>query len=400
MKKVLVLGGGIGQLDFINFCVSQNCEVHIFDGSENPASLAINDSKVIHYCVDIRDSDSALQIARRILPDCVIAPSNDAGIIAAAVIAESLGLPGPGVYAAKLSRDKYRMRELTRESGIISPWFKKVEVGGDSDLLALSEVRFPCVVKPVNGSGSKGVFYVKEKNMLFESLEKSCRDSNITEILIEEFVPGIEYSLEGLVKDGNLEVVGICRKTRTNLPYLLDVDVVYPSGLSDDLKKSSIELAQEVSAVLKIQNAPIHMEFIVTPDGKVYLVEIAVRAAGFGLFTKLISWCIGANTSKLQLDLILNEPLSIDRDFAKKAGMLYFPQVMSEGVIAEITYNKSYLRQDSDCNVELTLLKQIGDHVRPAQNGSERIAYVFIFAKEISDLKKVRESLNFEVEFV
>lgn len=400
MKKVLVLGGGIGQLDFINYCVSQNCEVHIFDGSENPASLAIKDSRIIHYWVDIKDPDSALQIARRILPDCVIAPSNDAGIIASAVIAEYLGLPGPGVYAAKLSRDKYRLRELTHESGITSPWFKKVEVGGKADRLALSEVKFPCVVKPVSGSGSKGVFYVKEKNVLFELLEKSSKDSNITEILIEEFVPGIEYSLEGLVEDGILEVVGICRKTRSDLPYLLDVDVVYPSGLSDELTKSSIQLAQEVSAVLKIQNAPIHMEFIVTPDNKVYLVEIAVRAAGFGLFTKLISWCIGANTSKLQLDLILNEPLYIDPDYTKRAGMLYFPQVVSEGIIAGIEYNKGCLQQNSDCHVELTLLKKIGDQVRPAQNGSERIAYVFIFAKEINDLNNVRESLNFEVEFV
>ena len=400
MKKVLVLGGGIGQLDFINYCISQNFEVHVFDGSENPASLAIEDSRVRHYCVDIKDPDSALQIAQRILPDCVIAPSNDAGIVASAVIAEYLGLPGPGVHAARLSRDKYRLRELTRESGISSPWFEKVEVGGNSDLVALSEVRFPCVVKPVNGSGSKGVLYVKEKNVLFESLEKSSKDSNTSEILIEEFVPGIEYSLEGLVKDSILEVVGICRKTRSDLPYLLDIDVVYPSGLSDDLTKSSIQLAQEVSAVLKIQNAPIHMEFIVTPDSKIYLVEIAVRAAGFGLFTKLISWCIGVNTSKLQLDLILNEPLSIDRNFANRAGMLYFPQVVSEGKIAAIEYNKSCLRQDSDCHVELTLLKRIGDHVRPAQSGSERLAYVFIFAKEIDVLNKVRESLNFEVELV
>jgi biotin carboxylase len=400
MKKVLVLGGGIGQLDFINYCVSQNYEVHIFDGSENPVSLAIKDSRVIHYCVDIKDADSALEIARSILPDCVIAPSNDAGIITSAVIAEYFGLPGPGVFAAKLSRDKYRLRELTRETGIRSPWFKKVELESKFDLLSLSEVKFPCVVKPISGSGSKGVLYVKERNVLLESLEKSSKDSNVSEILIEEFVPGIEYSLEGFVKEGILEVIGICRKTRSELPYLLDVDVVYPSGLTDQLTKNSIQLAQEVSAVLKIQNAPIHMEFIVTPDDKIYLVEIAVRAAGFGLFTKLISWCIGANTSKMQLDLILNEPFHIDQNFTKRAGMLYFPQVRSEGLIAGIKYNNSCLRQDLDCSVEMILLKHIGDRVRPAQSGSERVAYSFILANDLSQLHKIRERLDFEVEVV
>lgn len=398
MKKVLVLGGGIGQLDFINYCISQNHEVHIFDGSANPASCAIKNSRVIHNCVDIKDPDSVLEIARNIKPDCIIAPSNDAGIIASAVTAEYLGLRGPGVHAAKLSRDKYRLRELTSESGILSPRFKKVQVGDNIDLLELSEIKFPCVVKPVNGSGSKGVLFVMEKNALLESLEKSSKESNVNEILIEEFVPGIEYSLEGLVRDGILEVIGICRKTRSELPYLLDVEVVYPSGLSDDLVKDSIHLAKEVSAVLKIQNAPIHMEFIVTPENKVYLVEIAVRAAGFGLFTKLMSWCIGANMSKLQLDLITNEPVYIKPNFEKKAGMLFFPQIVREGTIAGIKFNKNYLRQDSDIHVEVTLLKQVGDYVRPAQSGSERIAYAFILARDINELSRARNNLNFKVE--
>jgi biotin carboxylase len=289
---------------------------------------------------------------------------------------------------------------LTRDFGITSPWFKKVEVGDAADRLEISDIVFPCVVKPVNGSGSKGVFYVRDKNDLSELLKKSSKDSNVTEILIEEFVPGTEYSLEGLVSGGILEVVGICRKTRSNLPYLLDVEVVSPSGLPEEITKISIQLAQDVSSVLKIQNAPIHMEFIVNPDNKVYLVEIAVRAAGFGLFTKLISWCIGANTSKLQLGLILGEPLHITPSFEKKAGMLFFPQVVSEGIIAGIDYNNGLLRLNSDFHVELTLLKGIGDHVRPAQSGSERIAYAFIFAKNISELIEVRESLNFKVEIV
>lgn len=398
MIKVLILGGGVGQLDFIKYCVSQNCEVHILDGSATTLSRKIESPNVFHHLVDIKDTTLTLATAIRINPHCVIAPSNDAGIISAARIAEHLGLAGPGVNAAELSRNKYRLRELTSEAGILSPWFRKIDMSQELSMQINQVNSFPCVVKPVAGSGSKGVLFVRDKNELVNSLHKSCKDSGESEILVEEFVEGTEYSLEGLVQERKLYVMGICKKTRSDLPYLLDTEVMFPSGLSDTQVRASMELATKVSAILQVENAPIHMEYILNSEGKPFLVECAVRAAGFDLFSKLISWCIGINTSSQQLELILNRPIKAPSKLNQKSGILKFPQIRIDGLITSITFDERILQQNAEVYLNVVLLKNIGDFVRPAQSGSDRVGYFLIFGRNNQQVRDLDEQLNFQVE--
>jgi len=396
--KVLILGGGVSQLDFIRFCILQNYEVHVLDGSSAIVSRGIESPLLFHHLVDIKDAKLTLAMAKSIEPDCVIAPSNDAGIISAAKIAQHLGLPGPGVHAAELSRNKFRLRELTSKAGILSPWFRKIDLNQELSSQFDKASSYPCVVKPVAGSGSKGVLYVSDKNDLFTSLQKSGKDSEENQILVEEFVEGVEYSLEGIVQNGQLQVLGICKKTRSDLPYLLDTEVAFPSSLSESQIDASVELATKVSAILQVENAPIHMEFILNPEGKLYLVECAVRAAGFDLFSKLVSWCIGINTSSLQLDLILGTPIRAISRLNQKSGILKFPQIQSQGIISSISFDRRVLKQNTEVYLDAVLLKKVGDFVRPAQSGSDRIGYFLIFGRDDQQVIQLSEQLNFKVE--
>jgi biotin carboxylase len=368
------------------------------DGSSTALSREIENPNVFHHLVDIKDENSTLALAIQINPHCVLAPSNDAGIISAARIAEHMGLAGPGVHAAKLSRNKYRLRELTSNAGVLSPWFKKVDLRIELSTQINQIISYPCVVKPVTGSGSKGVLFVRNKQELVSSLLKSSQDSGESEILVEEFVEGIEYSLEGIVQEKQLHLLGICKKTRSDLPYLLDTKVESPSGLSDVQVKASMALATKVSAILQVEDAPIHMEYILNPEGKLFLVECAVRAAGFDLFSRLISWCIGINTSSQQLDLILGKPIMTTSNLSLKSGILKFPQIQNEGIITSIIFDRRILQQNEEAYLDVVLLKKVGEFARSAQSGSERIGYFLIFGRDAQHVLDLEKQLNFKVE--
>jgi biotin carboxylase len=400
MKTILVLGGGSSQLPFIEFCLKMGHPTHVLDGDSNSPASSITANLLIFKKIDISDIQLVFKYAKNINPDAVIAPSNDAGLFAATYVANELNLPGPGEFATKYSRDKFKFRQLLSKSGISTPWYVLSEPGYNHEKIMGLIPSFPCVVKPNQGSGSKGVRYLENFGELGEYVTRQEREGNKGHLLFEEFVPGTEYSLEGIVQNKKLIVIGVCQKTRSSLPSLVDTRVQLPSNLDDKNMESAISLAEQVVSVLMVENAPIHLEFIVSPTFGIVAVECAVRAGGFNLFNKLIPRCTGYNTLQAQLHLILGLSIEERNVLITQAGILEFPQPKAFGLLQEISYNADLFKvenQGSTPNMEIAIYKKKGDRVGPSSNGADRVGHVMVFAPTLSEAEEKISNLDIQI---
>ena len=145
----------------------------------------------------------------------------DRPVVLTALVAERRGVPWHQVEGARASRDKRLFRQRMRDAGLPGPWSRTVPVGADPD--AVDDVLFPCVVKPLLLSGSRGVIRADDPQSLAAAMARvgrilrsfdvrALRDPAVGLMQIEGFVPGFEVALEGVLIHGALHVLAVFDK--------------------------------------------------------------------------------------------------------------------------------------------------------------------------------------------
>lgn len=230
---------------------------------------------------------------------------SEAAVIAVAVIAEALGLPGIGVQAALNSRNKLFMRQAYERAGAPIPGFRYV-TELDEARAAAEEFGYPVIIKPTLGAGSHFVFKCDNPDELTEHFEQAHKgiqdlfwanseadgiDLGPNGLLVESFLDGREYLMEALAWDDSVD--GDDSKAEVYLGSV--VDRITPEGgtFDDDVHHAPTSMSAEdlaaVHAVVKagahaqgLRRSVMHAE-VRFHDGKPYLLEIAARVGGGGL---------------------------------------------------------------------------------------------------------------------
>src|SRR5207247_7079117 len=212
----------------------------------------------------------------------VVAVDDDTAVVAAA-IAEALGLRGNPVAAAAAARDKHQQRQLLATAGVAVPRFELLTIAADPEKVA-SGVSYPCVLKPLRLSASRGVIradtpagFVAAFERIKRILEKTgCARS----LLVEEFVPGREVAVEGLVTQGALRVLALFdTPDPLNGPFFEETIYVTPSRLARTAQQEIAACAQAAVAALGLREGPIHAEVRHNHRGA-WLIELAARPIG------------------------------------------------------------------------------------------------------------------------
>ncbi|MFJ1705427.1 ATP-grasp domain-containing protein [Kitasatospora sp. NPDC088346] len=234
---------------------------------------------------DIPALVAAVQDLHDRLPISAVFPGCDVYVPAAAHVAARLGLTGLDVATVERVRDKTRMREAVAAAGLRTPRF--TEVSATSQLAAAAEhTGFPCVVKPVDQSGSLHVTVVHDLHELTTAYERLSTDSFvdlgrplIERALVEEYLDGPEYSVEGYVLDGVTTVVAVTEKFLVPEPHFAEIGHQVPADLEPALEAGIEAYVAEVVEAVGLSVGPFHCELRVTPQGPA-LVEIGARMGG------------------------------------------------------------------------------------------------------------------------
>ena len=276
-----------------------------------------------------------LDVAKANPFDGVIAVGDRPTVIAARV-ARALGLPWHAPEAAAVARHKLLTRERLRDAGLPVPWFFPVParhepiIGGahlatGSQQPATSPPSFPCVVKPVALSGSRGVMRVDDPASYaaaFERLRALLRSPDVRAerndahetILVEGFIPGREYAVEALLHDGALHVLAIFDKPEPlDGPFFEETIYVTPSSAPPEAQDRIIEAIGNAAKALGLQHGPVHAECRANADG-VFVLEVAARPIG-GLCARALRLTPtgGSQSDRISLEeLLLRHALGED----------------------------------------------------------------------------------------
>jgi ATP-grasp domain/L-amino acid ligase C-terminal domain 2/ATP-grasp N-terminal domain len=239
-----------------------------------------------------------VEAARQQPIDGVIAVGDRPTVIAARV-ADALGLSFHSPAAAAIARDKRRTRECLRDASLPVPWFLPFDTrnANPESRLPAGETRmptplaYPCVLKPVALSGSRGVMRVDDDDALAAALDRlraivespdvrAERNDVHAFALLEGFIPGREYALEGLMHQGALQVLAVFDKPDPlDGPFFEETVYVTPSAAPDRTHAAIVEAVTRAAAAIGLDHGPIHAECRVNAEG-VFVLEVAARPIG------------------------------------------------------------------------------------------------------------------------
>lgn len=241
---------------------------------------------------DFADPARAAEQARAFharYPVSAVAGMDDDTAVLAATIAPALGLPANPVAATEAARDKHRQRELFAAAAIPIPAFSCHRVSDDPDPIA-ARAPFPCVLKPLRLAASRGVIradnpeqFVSARARLAAILAQpdaaACGEP-AKHYLVEEFIPGVEVAVEGLVEQGRLHTLALFDKPDPlDGPFFEETIYVTPSRLSADVRSAVEDCTARAVRALGIERGPVHAEVRWNQNGA-WLIEMAARPIG------------------------------------------------------------------------------------------------------------------------
>jgi biotin carboxylase len=314
-----VLGGGLWQLPTIRLAKEMGYRVLVTDVYPQRPGYALAD---LHEVVDIRDAEGTLAVARRHRIDGIVCDTTDVGVPTAAYVAERLGLPGLGVDVARRFTSKYEMRQRTTMAGLQRTRF--VLVRSERELEAAARhVGYPLVVKPIDNQSSRGVHKVEAPHRLRECFEAARRQTRAAGVLLEEFLPGREVTVEGLCLDGRYHTLAISDKEHYAHRPEVACRLTYPPAFPDEVTARIRRMNEDVVRALRLRNGITHAEYMVD-GGRVALVEIAARGGGSLIHSHIVPHVSGIDAPRLYLRFLLGEPPELPAEPRHRAANLEF----------------------------------------------------------------------------
>ena len=246
----------------------------------------------------------------------------------AARVGAAVGLRANPVAAADATRSKKVMRRRFEAARMRTPWFFHMKAEADPASIA-SQVTFPCVVKPLGLSGSRGVirtdnprqfeYAIRRVRALLARPDLRAQRTGLTdELLIEGYIEGREYAVEGLLTAGALRVLAIFDKPDPlEGPFFEETIYVTPPQLTDEAARAVANEVQRATAALGLLHGPVHAECRIGASG-ITMLEVAARPIG-GLCSKVLRFERAGMVAPLE-ELLLRHATGEDTDaFARES---------------------------------------------------------------------------------
>lgn len=336
----------------------------------------------------------------------------DRPAVAAAYAARGLGIPYNHPAAVEACRSKLRMREVFREAGLLTPWFRKIALHPSPEP-ALLGIAYPCVLKPLSLSASQGVIRANTREefvaaasrikRLLESPEiRATREPHLDQMLVEGYIPGREVAVEGLLSEGVLRILAIFDKADPlEGPFFEETIYITPSRQSDSQQQAIECCAQEAARALGLSHGPIHAEFRINENG-VWPLEIAPRPIG-GLCSRALRFGRADTVHRSSLEeLLLRHALELPgSDLPREqtaSGVIMIP-VPQSGILEKVDGEDAALATPGI--TQLIISARLHDYIAAWPEGSSYLGFLFAQGKTSEEaeaaLRQAHSKLNFKI---
>ena len=382
-------------------------EIDVVVGTDFASPIAPDGRQLPLSFSDITSGVSAIErFAGRLPLDSIVAV-DDAGTRLAAHASRRLELPHNPVSAVEATRDKSILRATIARAGLASPPYRVVYRSEDLESVA-ADLDYPVVLKPLSLSASRGVIRADsaaEFATAFRRIDAILASPEVAadcegfadRILVEGYIPGYEVSLEGLLREGRLEVLAIFDKPDPlEGPYFEETIYVTPSRHPPGDIERIVVATERALMALGLQDGPVHAELRVNDDGA-FPIDIAARSIG-GLCARTLSFGTGMSLEELLLRHAIRLPVeSLIRE-SRAAGVMMIPTPRA-GILRAVRGVDAAERVAGIESVTISI--PVGQRVTTLPEGDEYLG--FIFAKDAEPggvetaLREAHRALEFEI---
>lgn len=387
MKKLLVIGAGFLQDFVIQKAKKMGYETLTVDADPNAVGFKSADRYAV---INIVDEKACLEYARKENIDGVLTAATDYGVLTAAYVAREMNLPGLNYEAAQLIKNKYRVRKCLFDSHI-DDTEQAYEIDKDTELKDLcGKLSFPVMVKPCDGSGSRGASRVDSP----EDFPKACSaamDSSITHRAeVETFITGTEYGAESLVAGGEVHVLGIMRKWMTKPPYYAELGHAIPTDLPHEVEERARQCVENAIKALGINFGSVNMDMLITKEGKIHIIDIGARMGGNMIGPCVIPYGTGID----YMANMIRNAVGDETDFTPTSHGCVATRLLAfdDGVVKRLP---DFAALEKEYGVELYHHLEVGQRVNEYHTNLDGCGYVVARADDVdSAINTVDTVLN------
>jgi len=284
--RIIILGAGVMQGPAIRIARELGLFAAALDGSAAAPCAGMAD---LFAQVDLSDKEGVEAFARGMQAE----PGGLGGIMTAgtdfsasvAWAAERLGLPGIPYETALNASDKGRMRACLKKAGVPSPecaTIRAADLAGGGAGIELP-APFPLVVKPVDSMGARGCRMARSMGELLEAAEGALAHSRSGRAIVEAYVEGPEFSIDAIVRGGEIHACGIADRHVFFPPYFVEMGHTMPSAAPPDAQAEVLKAFRAGVRALGIADpgcaGAAKGDVKMSPSGPV-IGEIAARLSG------------------------------------------------------------------------------------------------------------------------
>ena len=318
-KTLLVLGAGIDQTYPINVAQQSGLRVLAADSNPNAQGFSIADEVAN---VSNRDVDGL----KALCDESARCGNSIEGILVmgtdipdvAAELAIHLNIPGPSVDTGKWTTNKFHMKEKLSQAGVAVPWYALVDDFESLQVLMKQQGGDKFIIKPVDRSGARGVFVIYPNDENLESLYKEAKEeSDIGDVLIEEYIEGEQISTESIMWEGSAYTPGFVDRNYEMLdrfaPRIIENGGTHPSKYTGKERTDIEQLVEKAALALGIVNGVAKGDVVITKDGLPMIIEMAARLSGGDFSESLIPLGCGVNIVEAAIKISLGNAPDIEK---------------------------------------------------------------------------------------
>lgn len=370
-KSVLIFGVGELQKSIIERAKLMGLFVVGIDPCADAVCREVVDAFEV---VGGQDYEGTLAVAQKYNICAVVTAATDKPLVMMARVAKELGLPFYSEETAKISTDKFRMKESFRKGGI--------PCANGGLMKSIDEVEglvFPVILKPRDNSGSRGVIFCNNKAELEAAFNEAKQYTRLDSVLVEEFIEGQEYSIEGLHYNGKSEVIQFTEKKTTPFPYNVELGHIQPADISEEHKEQIRKIVADIAVALGFENCPSHTELKINERG-IFVIETSPRLGGDYITSTLTPLSTGINLEDQLLNIATGAPVDTETGRVERASAVHFFS-LPLGTVTSIDPKINDIK-DAEGVEQFDFKLKVGDKVPPITSSLNRYGQFIVSGKD------------------
>ncbi len=394
-KWLIAVTAGRWQASSIAIAKQMGIKVIAIDSDPNAAGLAFADIQIV---AELTDFDGIVKQIKGHNIAGVLSICCDAGMLLAGQLREYFAVEtGPDIKVSqhltnkKLQRQAWKNKDIDRLN-----WFTVKAI--DSVPEIFERMPLPFIIKPVDSAGSRGVFKVENvKQPIVEYIEQAFSFSPTREVIVESFMAGREYTVEGFVDNGICEVLAITEKDKIESANNLVAYKLQTAQLSAEMMSQVEQLVKSSVVSVSYKNGPIHAEVIIMKDGSVGMVELAGRGGGFMVYEAFVKAQSGFDIVKNTIKQAVGWPTDKIVKQQNHTILRFFPT--RQGRVTQIAGIDA---ADNVAGISAGAFVSVGDELGWPKSDGDRMGFYLCHAKTKDAALKLAEQaeslIRFDVE--